>query len=117
MEFTKSKKQELEKAIVDVCIGALENQRMSDEQMGEVSSFVLSQIDLIKTQDEILVFLENLSERWGIFKNLLDIEKGEGEVAKEKNAISSVEKYIKQGKIEEALKVAKKATIGKDKII
>ncbi len=109
MDFTTEKKNEVEKQIVDICISGLENKSITEDQMGDISFFVLERIDLVKTQEELVEFLEKLSQRWSIFSGMLEIIKGEEGVANERSKIENVENLIKSGNIEQALTAAKSA--------
>lgn len=112
MEFTEAKKKELEQSIVDICISALENKGVTEEQMGDVSFFVLERIDLVKNQQELLGFLEKLSEKWPIFVGLLEITRGEAEAVEDKKTVINVQDLIKQGNLDQAIAVAKEANGG-----
>lgn len=109
MDFTTEKKNEVEKQIVDICISGLENKSITEDQMGDISFFVLERIDLVKTQEELVEFLEKLSQRWSIFSGMLEIIKGEEGVANERSKIENVENLIKSGNIDQALMAAKSA--------
>lgn len=112
MDFTEDKKKEIEQAIVDTCISALENKSMTEEQMGDVSFFVLERIDLIKNQDELITFLEKLSERWPMFTGILDIARGKAGAIEDKKTVIDVQNLVKQGNLDQAIKMAKEANEG-----
>lgn len=109
MDYIEEKKKDIEKQIVDLCISALDNKSLTEDQMGDISFFVLERIDLVKTQEELIEFLRNLSQRWSIFSGMLEIVEGEEEVANEKSKIENVENLIKSGDIDQALMAAKSA--------
>lgn len=106
MEFTTQQKEALEKQIVEMCISALENKQLTEAQMGEISFFVLERIDLLKTQDDYIDFLVQLSRRWSIFTSLMEIAKGNNEVAEDKNTVKNMEAMIKTGDLNGALELA-----------
>lgn len=97
---------------MDACISALENKGMTEEQMGDVSFFVLERIDLIKTQQELIGFLEKLSEKWPIFTGILGITRGEADAIEDKQTVLNVQDLIKQGNLDQAIAVAKEANGG-----
>lgn len=109
MDHIEEKKKEVEKQIVDVCIGGLDNKSLTEDQMGDISFFVLERIDLVKTQEELVEFLEQLAGRWSIFAGMLSIVKGEEKVVQEKIEVENVENLIKSGNIDQALMAAKSA--------
>jgi hypothetical protein len=110
MEFTDEKKKEIEKQIVDKSITALEQGFIEEDGLGKISQFVLSKIDSIKTHEELLSFLRELSGKWHFFSDMLVIESGEAELAQEKKSISEIEKLAKSGNLDEAIDLAKQAT-------
>lgn len=109
MEFTEEKKNKIEKLIVDKSILALEQGFIKEEGLGDISLFVLSKIDEIQTQDELMQFLRELSNKWHFFSEILVIESGETQMQKEHNAVEKVEHLAEDGNIDEAIKVAKMA--------
>lgn len=114
--FTQEQKKEVERQIVDTCIGALDNKALTEEQMGDVSFFVLERIDLIKTQAELLEFLDKLSEKWHIFKPLLDITRGKAEVVVEQKTAHDAEALVKDGNIDQAIDLMHEAK-GKEEVV
>lgn len=112
MEFTTQQKESLEKQIVETCVSALENKQLTEAQMGEISFFVLERIDLLKTQDDYIDFLVKLSRRWSIFTSLMEIAKGNSEVAEDKNTVKNMEALIKTGDLNGALDLAHEAQKG-----
>lgn len=110
MEFTKEKKQELEKAIVDKSITALEQGFIKEEGLGEIAQFVLGKIDNIKTQDQFIEFLRELSNKWHFFSEILVIESGELDLAHDQKSIEKIEQLTKSGYLDDAIKLAKEAT-------
>lgn len=109
MDFTDEKKKEIEKQIVDKSITALEQGFIKESGLGEISQFVLSKIDEIKTQAELITFLRELSSRWHFFSDMLVIESGEAQFAQEKSSIDDIEKLAKSGNLDEAISLAKQA--------
>mgnify|MGYP001563706743 CR=1 FL=1 len=112
MEFTKEQKEELEKQIVDMCISALENKVLNEQQMGDISFFVLERIDLIKTQDEYEEFLAKLSSRWSVFSSMMEIALGQKGVIEDKKTVEHMEELIKTGDLNGALDAAHLAEKG-----
>lgn len=110
MEFTDEKKKDLEKQIVDKSITALEQGFIEENGLGEISQFVLSRIDAIKSHTELIEFLRELSSRWHFFSDLLVIESGEAGLKNNKKSISEIESLTRSGNLDDAIRLAKKAT-------
>lgn len=110
MEFTEEKKKEIEKAIIDKSITALEQGFIEESGLGEIATFTLWKIDLLKTQNDLITFLRELSAKWHFFSDLLVIESGELDLANDKKNIEKIEQLTQGGSIEEAIKLAKEST-------
>lgn len=110
MEFTEEHKNRIERAIVETVISALENGNLAESELSQIANFVLEKIDQIKTHDELVIFLSDLSSRWPIFTNLETLEKGEIEEKVEDEVAEGVLTLAQSGKIEEAVNLAKTIT-------
>jgi hypothetical protein len=99
-----------EKDIVDCVVVNLENGNLTEEALPEIGRFVLDRIYLLKTHEELAGFLGELSSKWPIFSSIATIEKGELNQAVEKEATTEALNLLKQGKIEDALSLAKNQT-------
>lgn len=110
MEVTQEKRTAIEKDIVDTVIAALDSGALKEADLPIVGQHVLDRIDKIETQEELILFLEVMAERWSIFTPLVTREKGVIEYGKEQNSVHQAEDLIKNGNIDQALKVVKGAT-------
>ncbi|MFI5265529.1 MAG: hypothetical protein ACHQT7_02175 [Candidatus Levyibacteriota bacterium] len=110
MEFTPEKKKEIENLIVEKSITALEQGFIKEYGLGEIATFVLEKIDKVQSQQQLVEFLRELSNKWHFFSELLVIESGEIELAKEKSSIGEIEQLTKNGHLDEAIKLAKDST-------
>lgn len=109
MEITKEHKDKIEKDIVDIVIAALEGNVISESDTGVIGKMVLGRIDGIENQEELILFLEILAERWSMFSPLVTREKGAVEHTADEKKADQVEALIKNGNIDEALRVVKSA--------
>lgn len=110
MEVTQEKRTAIEKDIVDIVIAALDSGSLAEKDLPVIGQHVLDRIDKIETQDELILFLEVMAEKWSVFTPLVTREKGVVEHGKEQNSVHTAEDLIKTGNIDEALKVVKGAT-------
>ena len=91
---------------------------LTEDQAEEISSYLLENIDLAKTNSELLDFITNLSAKWPIFSSILaspDQTQAPLPVvdqAQEKThqIVHAAEDLIKENKIDEALEVTKTVT-------
>lgn len=110
MEITQGYKNEMEKKIVECMILALENNNLQDSELPQIADLILDNIDNIKTHTELINLLGELSSRWPIFKNIELLEKGEVKEQKENVVVQDVLELARNGKIDDAITLAKSAT-------
>lgn len=107
MEITKERKDKIEKMIVDATIDALEAGIIKESELQPIASFILSKIDAIKNPEELKAFLEELVGKWSFFHPVEQFLEGEDQKKEEQASVHTAEDMIKNGQIEEALKVLK----------
>lgn len=91
---------------------------ITEEQAGEISAYLLENIDLAKTNSELLDFLTNFCAKWPIFNSILtSSDQAQTPLStvnpiqeKTDQIIHTAEDLIKENKLDEALQVAKTAT-------
>lgn len=109
MEFTSEKKKTVEKMIVDSMIDAVGAGIVPEEELTSISDFVLTRIDAIKNEDELVIFLVELSQKWSFFLPIERFIEGEAKEAEDKKSVDKAENLIKDGQIDQALQVLKAA--------
>ncbi len=109
MEFTIDKKKSVEKMMVDSMIDAVGAGIISEEELTVVSDFILNRIDAIKTEEELVTFLIELSQKWSFFLPIERFIEGEAKEAEDKKSVDKAENLIKNGQIDQALQVLKAA--------
>ena len=107
VDFTDQHKAQVEAQIVEIVAASLENNVLGQEELPVIATFVLDKIDTIKTQDELAVFLAELSGKYPIFKNIAIVEKGILNHEKENVVVKDMLNLAKNGKIDEAIQLAK----------
>lgn len=97
---------------------ALQQLKITQEDAEQMGKYVLDNIDLAKTNSELLDFITNLSAKWSIFNSILTSDdqvptntpSPAQSQEKTDEIVHTAEDLIKENKIEEALQVAKAAT-------
>jgi len=113
MEITAEEKKDIETKIVDTIIAALEQDALASDEVPVISSYVLERIDTVKTHEELMIFLRELSAKWALFTKLLVMKSGEAQLQSEAELTKSVEELAKGGNIDDALKLIKEAAQAK----
>lgn len=110
MDFDEARKNVVGERLTRRCAWALQEGQINETDFAEISEFILDTIDTITTQDQLLRFLTDLSQKWPIFSEALALEQGEEKEQKEGEKIGEVENLLKEHKLDEALAVAENAT-------
>jgi len=110
MDVTQEHKEEIQKKIVEAIIAGLENKKLLEIQLSEIADFVLQRMDAVKNQDELLAFLADLSSKWSVFNNIKLTEEGEVKNEAENKVTKDVLDLAKNGKIDDAIGLAKTMT-------
>lgn len=103
-------KKKLEEAIVDNMITALENEKITEDEMATISGYVLDSIDASTSKQDLEKFLENLSSKWEFFKPLLVLEKAAMQEKVEDEVAQGVLVLLEHGKMDHAIKLAQSVT-------
>ncbi len=110
MDFDETQKTAIEKQVVDVIILSLENNTISESELPAIAQFVLDELGKVENNDQLLVFLSELSIKWPGFKNIEVVEKGKLSDQVEDKAVQDMLQLAKSGKIDEAISLAKTIT-------
>lgn len=82
---------------------------LSEDETPVIAQFILDRIDKVNNHQELLSFLEELSNKWPLFGPVLMIEKSQKNEENNQQSVDKIEQLIKENKIDEALNVAEKA--------
>ncbi|OGH19523.1 MAG: hypothetical protein A3F31_01315 [Candidatus Levybacteria bacterium RIFCSPHIGHO2_12_FULL_38_12] len=110
MELSKERLYRVEQLLVETVIKALEQGGIKEIDLPPVSSYILDHVQIIKTEEELMKFLRELSSKWSIFTPVLVLESGEVQKKMESEVISGILELAKDNKIDEAVSLAKSAT-------
>jgi hypothetical protein len=100
----------IQKKIVHIMANQLEQGKVTEAEMSEIAEFVLERSDGLTEMDQLILLLKHLSERWPMFHDLYIIEAGRIKEAEAEQKINDALNLTREGKIDEALQVAKDAT-------
>lgn len=109
-DITIRHRNEILERIVDRTIIELEQKNIEVSDLPKIGDFVLSNISEVKDHSQLLVHLEELVQQWPGFVSILNMEKAEIEQSKEDGVAEKVLRLSKEGKIEEALALARTIT-------
>jgi len=69
-----NKKKETVNKITGLLIEALEKETMTEDEAQPVARFILDEKEKVKDANGLVVFIQTLSSRWPLFKDLSTIE-------------------------------------------
>lgn len=102
-------KEQVQGKILQEISDDLKKGELSSDETTKIAGFVQEKIKLVNDRNELLAFLKELSDKWPIFNNIYQVEKGEEEQKKDVQAAEKAKELIKEGKLDEAISVAKNA--------
>ncbi|MCL5069379.1 MAG: hypothetical protein M1308_00540 [Actinobacteria bacterium] len=82
-------KEQLVKDLTDLLISSLENETIEVDESKAAAQFILDKIDICQNNDDLLKFLEDLSAKWSIFSNQIEIFKTQKETEQKASEIQS----------------------------
>lgn len=94
-EIDEKKKSKILNDVVRALIDAYGSKSISYFEMKKAATYILDHFQLIKTQSDLIYFLENLNGYWLVFKNVMVMEKLGSHQNKEEEMIERLSKYIK----------------------
>jgi len=107
---TADHKIEIERKILKEIINALENDKVTEAGLPDIADFVITHIDPVQNHEQMIKFLDELSQKWPFFEGLEQIERGEVTEAHEDKIEQDVLNLAKSGKVTEAISLAKTVT-------
>jgi len=110
MDVTADHKIEIERKILKEIINALENDKVTEAGLPDIADFVITHIDPVQNHEQMIKFLDELSQKWPFFEGLEQIERGEVTEAHEDKIEQDVLNLAKSGKVTEAISLAKTVT-------
>lgn len=93
-EFENRKNQIL-KTLAQLLIDNYTNGGISYFEMKKAAGYILDHIEEIKNEEDLFLFLENLSFYWEIFRHVLILEKERNSKNQEEAVIKKLSQYIK----------------------
>lgn len=110
MQLTQDIKEEILNLIADQLPIGLEDGSIKEEELEQIAGFVLDKIENIQTEEELREFFKELAEKWPAFTKLKVIEVSKITKRIEDQAALDVLKLAREGKIDEAMSLAKSVT-------
>lgn len=110
MQLLQGRRDAIEKAIVELVINGLKEGSLPEDDLSPIANFVLEKIDTLQTEEQMVAFLAELAQKWPIFSNIHILEKGKVIEKTENQAAQNVLELAKEGKIDQAVDLAKSVT-------
>lgn len=86
-------KKEIELSIARTIVTQVKNGNLTFEIGQEIAKYTLAHIDTTKTQEDLVLFLEDLSKKWDVFATLHELFRGRmNEVKKVEEQLASTHK-------------------------
>lgn len=89
-----NKRKELQQLLVDALLNALEEEKMTVDQMREASTFILENMASINTPFQYVEFLDKLTQKWNIFDTAVKKYKDQMHDVHEKLVMDKLSSFI-----------------------
>ena len=96
--FDENLKNEVKANLLQAIISGLEKKTLSLVQMKASANYILDHIEKIKNYSQFLVFMDDLNNKWSIFKDINKIYNNRLYQEKEKEVINKLQGFIKNQK-------------------
>jgi hypothetical protein len=110
MDELKQYKYKIEKDIVERALKDYEEEKLSRDELKNIADFTIQGMEKVNNRVDLTDFLKDLSARWPIFTNIAIIEEGSYKDIVEDEVYSGVLALAQNGKIDNAIKLAKTMT-------
>jgi hypothetical protein len=110
MQLSQEQRGAIENQIAELVIKGLREGLIQEEDLSPIGKFVLEKIDTLQTEEQMVAFLTEMAQKWPLFSNILTIEKGKVSENSENQTAIDVLGLAKEGKIDEAVDLAKSVT-------
>lgn len=110
MDAFNEKVTNIQSAIVEKIAQALEGEKITEDELPTIATFVLNNTKSLTTEEQLLAFLDELAKKWPFFEPIEELEKGRAREAGEDKVVADVLKLAKSGQINEAVDLAKTVT-------
>lgn len=104
--FTEDDKNRIGKRLTLLIADLWENQTFTQAEAADASQFILDNIHTIKNKDQLLVFLQNLSQKYPSFSPVLEEEKLHYHEDNSQKKVEEIENLMRENKVDEALQVS-----------
>lgn len=109
MKFDEKHKNKVGQQIALRLARAIGKKEISLIETPYVSRFILDRVDDIKTQEEMIGFLTELTQKWPFFEEVLALEKGEEVKTEEAEEMAEIRKQLAKDKTSQAVENANSA--------
>lgn len=93
--FDDNLKNEVKANLLQAIVSGLEKKTLSLAQMKSSANYILDNIDKIKNYSQFIVFMDDLNNKWTIFKDAHNIYSNRFYQEKEKEVINKLQGFIK----------------------
>ena len=108
MEELAVHKKRLEKDLVDKALREYEDGKITREDLKNIADFTIQEMKKVNSKDDLFSFINAISNKWPIFKNIAIIEKGHQKEEMETKVYSEALDQVHDGNIDNAIEIAKK---------
>lgn len=110
MNLDKKERDAVEKQIVEIALQKMEKGELDQYEIAKIANMVLERIDSINTEEDLHLFLIDLTARWPVFLPIEKLQEARLKEYKEDDVHRKVLELTRSGKIDEAIELSKTVT-------
>ena len=110
MQISQERKDELDRAIASLIADLIEKETLQEYELGKIVDFYGARIDASQTEEDIQNFIFDFVEKWPVFAALKTTEHNNNVQKTEEEITQDVLSLAKEGRLEEAVGLAKTVT-------
>ncbi len=92
--FSPERIKEIYNILADAMIDGIEKMEISEEESKKAAGYILQNLDLVKTQPELITFLEQLCKTWPTYNNVYHKLLSEQQISEDQKKIAEVKNSI-----------------------
>lgn len=106
MQLDEAYRADVRRTMVDVMISGLESGTLSSNDLPLISARILDELPAAITHQQLVAFLESMSQQWPMFGAVANMEMGKVIESKKEAVIHQMLQHAKAGNLDEAVKTA-----------
>ena len=107
MGISEEYKEQIQRKILEAIITGLHQDVLASFELPDIAEFVLTTLNLVKTEDDLVNFYTDLATQWPVFENLKNYQLLEIQSHNNQKKTDHILDALRQGNVDEAIDMVK----------